>query len=123
MTHVSKLIQQVNQDFFPISPTDYNKFMILSLGTGMAKNKKYTVFNNIDKWGVFEWLINKGGVKPLIDSFSQGSTDMVNIHTFVLLHAPKYLRIQYDKLKGKTASVDVSTRRTWSGLSTSARSC
>uniref|UniRef100_A0A453NGF4 Patatin n=2 Tax=Aegilops tauschii TaxID=37682 RepID=A0A453NGF4_AEGTS len=37
MTHVSKQILMGNNDFFPIKPADYGKFLILSLGTGSAK--------------------------------------------------------------------------------------
>ncbi|KAG8087398.1 hypothetical protein GUJ93_ZPchr0010g7938 [Zizania palustris] len=98
MTHVSKQILLGNQDFFPIKPADYGKFMILSLGTGTAKIEK---------------KFDAGGATPLIDSFSQASADLVDIHTSVLfqaLHCEKrYLRIQDDELTGDTASVDVST--------------
>uniref|UniRef100_A0A0D9X8W8 Patatin n=1 Tax=Leersia perrieri TaxID=77586 RepID=A0A0D9X8W8_9ORYZ len=112
MTHVSKQILLGNQDFFPIKPADYGKFMILSLGTGSAKIEQK--FNAVDsgRWGILGWLYNKGAT-PLIDSFSQASADLVDIHASVLfqaLHCEKhYLRIQDDELSGNTASVDVST--------------
>uniref|UniRef100_A0A0E0LUF1 Uncharacterized protein n=1 Tax=Oryza punctata TaxID=4537 RepID=A0A0E0LUF1_ORYPU len=37
MTHVSKQILLGNQDFFPIKPGDYGKFIVLSLGTGSPR--------------------------------------------------------------------------------------
>ncbi|KAF0908533.1 hypothetical protein E2562_026324 [Oryza meyeriana var. granulata] len=112
MTHVSKQILLGNQDFFPIKPADYGRFMILSLGTGSAKIEEKFDAVQSSKWGVLGWLYNKGAT-PLIDSFSQASADIVDIHASVLfqaLHCEKrYLRIQDDELKGDTASVDVST--------------
>uniref|UniRef100_A0A0E0LVY0 Patatin n=1 Tax=Oryza punctata TaxID=4537 RepID=A0A0E0LVY0_ORYPU len=112
MTHISKQILLGNQDFFPIKPTDYGKFMILSLGTGTAKiEEKYDAVHS-GKWGMLDWVYHDGS-SPLIDSFSQASADLVDIHASVLfqaLHCEKsYLRIQDDELTGDTASVDVST--------------
>ncbi|KAK3123672.1 hypothetical protein QOZ80_8AG0634420 [Eleusine coracana subsp. coracana] len=112
MTHVTKQILLGNKDFFPIKPVDYGKFLVLSLGTGSAKIEKRYDAVQAGKWGILSWLYNKGNT-PLIDSFSQASSDLVDIHISVLfqaLHSDKgYLRIQDDELKGDTASVDVST--------------
>ncbi|KAK3123671.1 hypothetical protein QOZ80_8AG0634410 [Eleusine coracana subsp. coracana] len=112
MTHVSKQILLGNKDFFPIKPADYGKFLVLSLGTGTAKIEERYDAVQAGKWGILSWLYNKGNT-PLIDSFSQASSDLVDIHISVLfqaLHSDKgYLRIQDDELKGDTASVDVST--------------
>ncbi|KAM0876949.1 hypothetical protein ACQ4PT_035837 [Festuca glaucescens] len=112
MTHVSNQILMGNPDFFPIKPADYGKFMVLSLGTGTAKiEEKFDALQS-SKWGLLGWLYNSGAT-PIIDSFSQASADLVDIHASVLfqaLHVEKhYLRIQDDELKGETASVDVST--------------
>jgi hypothetical protein len=113
MNHVSKQILLGNQDFFPIKPADYGKFMVLSLGTGTAKIEERYDAKQAGKWGIFGWLYNNGN-KPLIDSFSHASSDLVDIHISVLFHAlhcdKGYLRIQDDELKGNTASVDVSTK-------------
>uniref|UniRef100_A0A0E0IDD2 Patatin n=1 Tax=Oryza nivara TaxID=4536 RepID=A0A0E0IDD2_ORYNI len=113
MTHVSKQIMLGKQDdFFPIKPADYGKFMILSLGTGSAKiEEKYDAVQS-GKWGMINWVYHDGS-SPLIDSFSQASADLVDIHASVLFQALRceksYLRIQDDELTGDTASVDVST--------------
>ncbi|XP_006659497.2 patatin-like protein 2 [Oryza brachyantha] len=113
MTHVTKQILLGNPDFFPIKPADYGKFMILSLGTGSAKvEEKFDAVESA-RWGVLGWLYNKGGATPLIDSFSQASADLVDIHASVLFQAlrceRRYLRVQDDELTGDAASVDVST--------------
>ncbi|KAM0856145.1 hypothetical protein ACQ4PT_049305 [Festuca glaucescens] len=112
MTHVSNQILMGNPDFFPIKPADYGKFMVLSLGTGTAKiEEKFDALQS-SKWGLLGWLYNSGAT-PIIDSFSQASADLVDIHASVLFQAlhveERYLRIQDDELKGETASVDVST--------------
>jgi hypothetical protein len=111
-THVTKQILLGNRDFFPIKPADYGKFLVLSVGTGTAKIEEKHDAVQAGKWGVLGWLYNKGNT-PLIDSFSQASSDLVDIHISVLfqaLHCTNgYLRIQDDELKGETASVDVST--------------
>ncbi|CAO2202240.1 unnamed protein product [Urochloa humidicola] len=112
MNHVSKQILLGNEDFFPIKPADYGKFMVLSLGTGSAKVEEKFDALQCSKWGLLGWLYNKGAT-PIIDSFTQASSDLVNIHASVLfqaLHSKKsYLRIQDDELTGDTSSVDVST--------------
>ncbi|XP_066352849.1 patatin-like protein 2 [Miscanthus floridulus] len=112
MTDVSKQILLGNQDFFPIKPADYGKFMVLSLGTGSAKmDEKFDAVQS-SKWGLLGWLNNKD-TTPIIDSFSQASADLVDIHASVLfqaLHSERqYLRIQDDELTGEMSSVDVST--------------
>ncbi|WVZ69495.1 hypothetical protein U9M48_018270 [Paspalum notatum var. saurae] len=112
MTHVSKQILLGNKNFFPVKPADYGKFIVLSLGTGSAKVEEKFDAVECGKWGLIDWLYNKG-TTPIIDSFSQSSSDLVDIQASVLfqaLHSEKsYLRIQDDELKGETSSVDVST--------------
>ncbi|WVZ92477.1 hypothetical protein U9M48_038539 [Paspalum notatum var. saurae] len=112
MTHVSKQILLGNKNFFPMKPADYGKFIVLSLGTGSAKVEEKFDAVESGRWGLIDWIYNKGST-PIIDSFSQASSDLVDIHTSVLfqaLHSEKsYLRIQDDELKGEAASVDVST--------------
>ena len=114
MSHVSKQILLGNKDFFPIKPADYGKFMVLSLGTGSAKVEEKFDAVESSKWGLLGWLYNKGA-RPIIDSFTQASSDLVDIHASVLFQAllsenSYYLRIQDDELTGNTASVDVATR-------------
>jgi hypothetical protein len=119
MTHVSKQILLGNKDFFPIKPADYGKFMVLSLGTGSAKVEEKFDAVESSKWGLLGWLYNKG-TTPIIDSFSQASADLVDIHAsvfFQALHSEKsYLRIQDDELKGDTSSVDVSSEKNLNSL-------
>ncbi|RLM62208.1 hypothetical protein C2845_PM14G16970 [Panicum miliaceum] len=113
MSDVSKQILLGNRDFFPIKPADYGRFMVLSLGTGSAKVEEKFDAVQCGKWGILGWLYNKGAT-PIIDSFSQASSDLVDIHASVLFQALRsersYLRIQDDDLRGDTSSVDVATR-------------
>ncbi|XP_073103939.1 patatin-like protein 2 isoform X2 [Elaeis guineensis] len=113
LNEVTKEIFLQNADFLPITPVDYGKFLVLSLGTGSAKQEEKLNASKVSKWGVLEWLYNNG-TTPLIDSFSQASSDMVDIHASVVFQAlhceGNYLRIQDDTLMGDTASVDVSSK-------------
>ncbi|KAL6859091.1 hypothetical protein ACP4OV_018093 [Aristida adscensionis] len=108
-------ISQVSQDiilgndyFFPVSPVDYGKFMVISIGCGSNRNIKYSA-KAAAKWGIFNWLI-KDGTAPIVDMFNAASADMVDIHLCVLFRALRssqnYLRIQYDQLTGSAGSID-----------------
>jgi len=112
MTH-SKQILLAMGNKNPIKPADYGKFMVLSLGTGSAKVEEKFDAVESSKWGLLGWLYNKGA-RPIIDSFTQASSDLVDIHASVLFQALRseksYLRIQDDELTGDTSSVDVATR-------------
>ncbi|KAE8719505.1 Patatin-like protein 2 [Hibiscus syriacus] len=111
---VTKQINKGHSDFSCIKAADhYNRFLVLSLGTGSEKlTEKYNA-KQAAGWGVIGWLIS-GNSTPLIDAFSEGSADMVDFHISVVFKAlsseKNYLRIQDDKLKGELSSVDVSTK-------------
>jgi hypothetical protein len=119
ITHVSEQILMRNQDFLPIKPADYGKFMILSLGTGTAKIEEKFDAAECSKWGLLGWLYKRGAT-PIIDSFSEASVDLVDIQASVLFQVlncnKHYLRIQHDELTGEMASVDVSTSKNLNGL-------
>ncbi|KAJ3676975.1 hypothetical protein LUZ60_002699 [Juncus effusus] len=119
MGEVTKEVTKENPDFFTIKPTDYRRFMVISLGTGSPKgNERYNA-NVAKKWGVFGWLLS-GGSTPIMDVFMQSSADMVDIHistTFQALHSSQnYLRIQDDMLSGDVASVDIATNENLQNL-------
>ncbi|XP_073008209.1 patatin-like protein 2 [Typha latifolia] len=115
LTAVSQVLKQIffaNPDFFPIKPNDYQKFLVISLGTGSNKLEKKFSAQSAAKWGIFGWLIQDGST-PIIDMFTQASADMVDIHLSVLFQALRtennYLRIEDDSLTGSTSSVDNSS--------------
>lgn len=97
MSVVTKEIFKKNQDFFPIKPTDYGKFLVLSIGTGTSKEAAKYSAKEAAKWGLLGWLYNDGS-SPLINMFTQASDDMVDFHASVLFQAlhseNNYLRIQ-----------------------------
>ncbi|CAL0323776.1 unnamed protein product [Lupinus luteus] len=113
MNEVTRQIIQQNSDFFPIKPWEYNRFLIISIGTGTPKNEEKFNANMAAKWGLLGWLTH-GGSTPLIDVFSQSSADMVDFHlatvTQALQSEKNYLRIQDDTLVGANSSVDISTK-------------
>ncbi|KAG9458189.1 hypothetical protein H6P81_002697 [Aristolochia fimbriata] len=114
MTEISREIIRKNPSFLSIKPTDYGKFLIVSLGSGSTKQEERYNAKMAAKWGLLGWLFNDGH-SPLIESFTQASADMVDIHNSVLFQALKsennYLRIQDDSLVGDEASVDISTEK------------
>nr|GMD96304.1 patatin-like protein 2 [Ipomoea batatas] len=120
ITQVTKQIFDHNPDFSLIKPTDFNRFLVISLGTGAAKNEKKYDSIQAAKWGIFSWLFNKSST-PLIEVFSQSSADMVDLHNSVVFQAlhseDSYLRIQQDdSLAGTVSSVDIATKENLENL-------
>ncbi|CAO2188596.1 unnamed protein product [Urochloa humidicola] len=109
MSQVSKDIVLGYNDFFPVMPVDYGKFMVISVGCGSNRSKTRYSAKAAAKWAIFNWLI-KDGTAPIIDMYNAASGDMVDIHLCVLFRAlhssHNYLRIQYDQLTGSAGSVD-----------------
>ncbi|XP_027091094.1 patatin-like protein 2 isoform X2 [Coffea arabica] len=119
MNHVTKEVSQGNSDFFSIRSQEYSRFLVLSLGTGTAKEEGKYDAEQAAKWGILGWLTS-GGSTPLVDVFSQASSDMVDFHlstVFQTLQSEEnYLRIQDDTLTGDLASVDVATEENLQNL-------
>ncbi|KAL7225051.1 hypothetical protein ACSBR1_020357 [Camellia fascicularis] len=114
ISEVTKQIMWRSSDYFAIKKMDYGRLLVISLGTGSPKaNEKYNADESA-KWGLLGWLTS-GGSTPIIDVFSQASSDMVDYHlnvVFQALHSEKnYLRIQDDTLTGKVSSVDIATKK------------
>lgn len=86
-----------NADFFDVKPNQYNRFIVLSLGTGTAKIEQKYDAKKAAKWGLLGWLVN-GGSTPLVDVFTQASADMIDFHLSTLFQTlqseQNYLRIQ-----------------------------
>lgn len=101
MSQVTRQIVNGNEDLFPIKPTEYDKFLVISIGTGSHKAEKMYTAQEVSKWGIFSWLTANNS-NPIIDIFGSGSADMVDIHLAVLFEALKseksYLRIQVNYL-------------------------
>lgn len=111
---VTKQIMRKSADYFAIKQMDYGRLLVISLGTGTQKaGEKYSAIGAA-KWGLMGWLTN-GSSTPLIDVFTQASSDMVDFHlsvVFQALHSEKnYLRIQDDTLTGDVSSVDIATEK------------
>ena len=97
LNQVTKQVINEDPDFFPIKPMDYGRFLIISIGTGTAKNEQKFNAKMASKWGLLDWLTH-GGSTPLIDVFSQSSADLVDFHLATVTQAlhsqDNYLRIQ-----------------------------
>ncbi|XP_048437071.1 patatin-like protein 2 [Pyrus x bretschneideri] len=114
MSEVTKQIHKGNPDFVPLGVNEnlYERFLVISLGTGTTSEEKYDA-KEASEWGALGWLIGSNFSAPLVDIFSQASSDMVDFHlatVFQALESPdNYLRIQDDTLSGTLASVDIAT--------------
>ncbi|KAK9112296.1 hypothetical protein Scep_019815 [Stephania cephalantha] len=119
MSMITKELLMENEKFHPMKPIEYEKLLVLSLGTGSAKKESKYDAAAAAKWGVLGWLYN-GASTPLIDAFTQASGDMVDIHASILFQAlgcgENYLRIEVDDLAGDAASVDISTTENMKNL-------
>ncbi|XP_047308450.1 patatin-like protein 2 [Impatiens glandulifera] len=116
---VTKQIMKGSSDYFAINQMDYGRVLVISLGTGGAKEEGKYNAKDAAKWGVAGWLAN-GGSTPLIDVFTQASADMVDIHLSIIfqaLHSERnYLRIQDDTLTWPLCSVDIATNENLENL-------
>ncbi|OWM70908.1 patatin-like protein 2 [Punica granatum] len=119
ISQVTKQIIGQNPDFNLFSPTDYRRFLVISIGTGSSKIEQKYNAKMAAEWGTLGWLLHDGSV-PLVDAFTQASGDMVDFHlsaVFQALHSEEnYLRIQDDKLSGKETSVDNSSKKNLNNL-------
>ncbi|GMI82623.1 PHOSPHOLIPASE A 2A, PATATIN-LIKE PROTEIN 2, phospholipase A 2A [Hibiscus trionum] len=119
INEVSKEILRGNPDFFPIKPTDYARFLVVSLGTGSPKCEEKYNASLAAKWGVLGWLTSEHST-PLVDIFMDASSDMVDFHiatVFQALQSEKsYLRIQDDTLSQQMSSVDIATKENLENL-------
>jgi len=85
-------------DSLNVEPMQYDKFLVISLGTGSQKQEmKYSALEAA-QWGILSWVTTANGGTPLIDAFSQASADMADFHISSLVRAlnseHNYLRIQ-----------------------------
>ncbi|KAI3684756.1 hypothetical protein L6452_33982 [Arctium lappa] len=119
ISEVTKEITRGSPNFFPIKPTEYGRFLVLSLGTGSLEFQERYDATKSSNWGILGWLTG-GGSTPLVDVFTQASGDMVDYHistVFQALHSKEnYLRIQDDTLSGDLASMDLTTEENLESL-------
>ncbi|CAF2067419.1 unnamed protein product [Brassica napus] len=121
MTAVTKQIVNDNPDMGELKPLGYNKFLVVSIGTGSAqKEKKYSA-RKAAKWGIISWLYDNGST-PILDITMESSRDIVDFHSSVVFKArqseDKYLRIDDDTLKGDASSMDLATKSNLENLVT-----
>ncbi|XP_074308767.1 patatin-like protein 1 [Silene latifolia] len=113
INHVTRELLKKNPDFFPIKPTEYQRLLVISIGTGSSKNERKYNAKDAANWGIISWLFENGST-PLIDSYNQARDDITDLHSWVVFEAYKsldnYLRIDDDTLTGESASVDAANK-------------
>ncbi|XP_022772184.1 patatin-like protein 2 [Durio zibethinus] len=119
VSEMTKEIVRGAPGFFPIKPTDYSRFLVISLGTGSGKSEEKYDSEQAAKWGVLGWLTSEHST-PLVDVFTQASSDMAGYHLAAVFQALQsensYLRVQDDTLTGAIASVDIATKENLENL-------
>ncbi|KAJ4702461.1 Patatin [Melia azedarach] len=113
ISQILKEILKHNRKYSDIKPMDARQMLVLSLGTGKAKQEtKYHSARAASKWGLLKWAYSKGR-KPLLDVFLDASSDMVDFHVSTLFQSfgckGNYIRIQDDRLTAEAIKVDNST--------------
>ncbi|KAJ0592165.1 putative galactolipase [Helianthus annuus] len=93
---------------------EYSRYLVISVGTGDCKMEGDYTTAEAKKWGLFGWWYNANGSKPLVDIFTQASTDMVDFHLSNVFDnhnvQKNYLRIQEDKLERTVFPLDKATK-------------
>ncbi|XP_038714630.1 patatin-like protein 2 [Tripterygium wilfordii] len=119
ISEVTKEITKGNSDLSHIKAADYGRFLVISLGTGVAKSEEKYNAEEVAGWGVISWLTAHDST-PLIDVFSEASSDLVDSHMATVFqaihHKENYLRIQDDTLTGNVSSVDIATKENLEAL-------
>ncbi|GJN33113.1 hypothetical protein PR202_gb21679 [Eleusine coracana subsp. coracana] len=108
------IVDNNKKEVLPGVPTDYGKFLVISIGTGTAKDAEMYTAKETARWGIQSWIFGKHGYTPIIDMFSYSSAGLVDYNVSILFQAlgseKNYLRIQDDSLKDTEATVDVATK-------------
>ncbi|CAA7035827.1 unnamed protein product [Microthlaspi erraticum] len=112
MTTVSNQIMKKSSDMGELTPLGYNRFLVISVGTGTAnKEEKYNA-KKAAKWGIISWLYDDGST-PLLEIINESSRDLVHFHSSVVFSAlkseDKYLRIDDDTLDKDESYMDLAT--------------
>jgi len=112
MTHISKQIFMGRFKFDDMKPMESDRMLVLSLGTGTAKQEEKYSAAIASTWGQLNWVMDNGAT-PLLDVYSHASADMVDIYVSTVFQSLQcernYLRIQDNTLTGDASSVDVAT--------------
>ena len=97
VAEVTKQLIKKNPDIdLGINPLDYDRFLVISIGTGSDRSEQKYDAKMTAKWGVINWVFNNGET-PIIDCFGEASNHMVDYHNCVVFTALQslhnYLRI------------------------------
>ncbi|CAK9166474.1 unnamed protein product [Ilex paraguariensis] len=82
ISEVTKQVFKENPDFFPIKPMDYGRFLVISIGTGSAKNEYEYNSQKASKWGILNWhFIQKITIFESKDDTLNGTLSSVDVST------------------------------------------
>ncbi|GKB46091.1 patatin-like protein 1 [Tanacetum coccineum] len=81
-----------NPSTVALAEVDCKKTLLISLGTDMQKREPRYDAKMAAKWGLIGW-IDKDGTSPLIDAFTEASSDLVDFQEEAIFAMPMRLRI------------------------------
>ncbi|KAI7739112.1 hypothetical protein M8C21_032592, partial [Ambrosia artemisiifolia] len=121
MAEIAKQLICKNPKFAEPQSLDYQRYLVISIGTGECKRETKYSANKASKWGMLGWWLNSKCTTPLVDIFTQASTDMVDFHLSVVFKGlniqTNYLRIQETALERTLSSLDMATSENLNYLS------
>lgn len=119
ISEVTKQITKKNPDFYPMTPLHYDKYVVISIGSGSKKSEEKYNAKMASNWSVIGWLFENGST-PILDCYQESSRDMVDYHISVVFQAlqsqDNYLRIDDDTLQGEVVSMDLATQKNMESL-------
>jgi len=96
IAEVTKQIIKKNPVMGDISPLDFTRFLVISIGTGSIRNQEKYNAKMASKWGLMCWVFESGST-PILDCYSEAIHDMVDYQSSVVFQALRseknYLRI------------------------------
>ncbi|KAL5672728.1 hypothetical protein ACJX0J_017034, partial [Zea mays] len=97
MAMVAQQINHYRNRYFP-PRLDYDKLIVVSLGTTYAKEIDSYTAGDVAQWGALRWVRDGPRRTPLFDMLSCANDYLVNVNIAFLFHSKKfqnnYLRIQ-----------------------------
>ncbi|KAF8650892.1 hypothetical protein HU200_063805 [Digitaria exilis] len=119
ISRVAREVVRKNPDFHP--DVDYKSFVVISIGTGSARQRGAYNTKDCARWGALDWIYNRrSGEYPLFDMLSQASAYMVERNVAFLFQShgcgKNYLRIQPRFRKGEKLSMDDASKENMNKL-------
>ncbi|KAH9620240.1 hypothetical protein KSS87_014024 [Heliosperma pusillum] len=113
INHVTRELLKKNPEFFPIKPTEYQRLLVISLGTGSSKNEQKYDAKGVAQWGIISWLYESGELASVDAANNKNLNQLVKIGEALLKKPASKVNIgtgQYDPIPGAGTNEDALKR-------------